>query len=890
MYLKKYGATGVFVCGFILLLFQMTIARAEITPPEKYIGFKPGADFHLMTYEQAIGYFELLAGETDRMIMLDMGATSEGRRMKYGVISSAGNLAKLDYYKELNKKLSLVKGVPEAEAKKLAENGKVIVWIDGGLHGTEVAPAQLLPQLAYDLVTMEDARTKSIREDVIALIVFANPDGMTIVADWYMPNVGTPYEVSPIPWLYHKYAGHDNNRDSFVSNLIETKNMNIATSREWFPHILYNQHQTAPFPARIWIPPDAEPTNPNIHPIIIRWKNLIGAAMGKAFDEANQPGAISRVHFDTWYPGYATQVVDGHNTVSILTETQLYRYATPQFFHLRDFPREHQDLTKGVFYPSPWLGGWWRIGDAVAYNWTACMAVLETAAKYRYDFLFDKWRIGKDVIDRFASEPPYGWIIPANQRDQFSTANLINKLLITGIDVYQAESSFKHNGISYARGSYIIPTSQPFGLFVKNLLEKQDYPDMRKYKHLWQGVAGSPKINREPIPAYDGAGWTLPLQMGVDFNEISAPLDVRKKLITQAEPASGMAGGNGGDVILSSADNGSYIAVNRILKNNGKVKRATEKFETNGKAFPPGTFLIEANSVKGNNLKKILAKSKTQALRGKVKVASIKLTQPRIALYKSWVASMDAGWLSWIFEEFEFPFDSLTNADVKAGNLHTRYDVIVLPDQWTRSIINGHKKGTIPPNYAGGIDMAGVDNLKKFVEAGGTLVCNESSCDLVIKHFYFPLKNVLAKVKRDSFSNPGSILKMKYKTDHPLAYGLEENGFTYFGRGYVFETISDSAKKDQKIKDKAPQKDKKPAPKKEASPKYIPINPVEVAKFPDDSLLVSGWILGERLIRNKPTVLDVPYGKGKVVLFGFNVHNRAQAYATMKLLFNALYY
>jgi len=781
----------------LFLLNPIIESTAQITTPESFLGFKPGADFHLMTYEQAIGYFEKLASQTDRMIVLDMGITSEGRRMKYGVLSSAENLQKLEHYKELNKKLSLVRGVTENMAKELADEGKVIVWIDGGLHGTEVAPAQLLPQLAYDLVTMENKRTRLIRDEVITLIVFANPDGMTIVSDWYMKNVGTPYEVSSIPWLYHKYAGHDNNRDSFVSNLVETQNMNIATSQVWFPEILYNQHQTAPFPARIWIPPDAEPTNPNVHPLIVRWKNLIGAAMGKAFDEANQPGAISRVHFDTWYPGYATQVVDGHNTVSILTETQLYRYATPQFFQLRDFPRAHQDLTKGVFYPSPWLGGWWRIGDAVAYNWTACMAILETAAKYRYDFLFDKWRMGKDVIERFANEPPYGWIISADQRDPFSTANLINKLLINGIEIYQSESGFVHNGILYPKGSYIISNSQPFGLFVKNLLEKQDYPDLRKYKHLWQGVVGSPKISREPIRAYDGAGWTLPFQMGVHFHEISQPLDVRKKMIGQAEPPSGLTGGSGPYFILSPSDNGSYIAVNHALNSGGKVKRATEKFTLNGKKYPKGAFLIETSSIKQNKLTNILSKAKIQAKRGKVSVGTTTLKKPRIALYKSWTASMDAGWLCWIFEQFAFPFDSLTNAEVKAGNLNKRFDVIVLPDQWTGSIINGHKKGTIPPDYAGGIDMDGVDNLKQFVENGGTLVCNESSCDLAIKHFYFPLKNALQGVKPDSFSNPGSILKMKFDTNHPLAYGMEENGYTFFGRGYVFKTISDTIKKDK---------------------------------------------------------------------------------------------
>ncbi len=878
----------------IKLIFLLSLWSApifgQVISPEAYLGFKPGADFKLMSYEQAIGYFEVLASQTDRMIVLDMGRTSEGRRMKYGVVSSAENLKQLDHYKELNKRLTLVRGVDADQAKKLAEQGKVIVWIDGGLHGTEVAPAQLLPQLAYDLVTMEDPRTQLIRREVITLIVFANPDGMTIVSDWYMPHVGTPYEVSPIPWLYHKYAGHDNNRDSFVSNLIETQNMNIATSQVWYPEILYNQHQTAPFPARIWIPPDAEPTNPNIHPINIRWKNLIGAAMGKAFDEANQPGAISRVTFDTWYPGYATQVVDGHNTISILTETQLYRYATPQFVPLRDFPKEHQDLTRGVFYPNPWLGGWWRLGDAVAYNWTACMALLETAAKYRYDLLFDKWRMGKDVIERFASEPPYGWIIPSQQPDPYSTANLINKLLINGIEIYESETDFVHDGITFPKGSFIIPTSQPFGLFVKNLFEYQEYPDLRKYKHLWQGLVDSPKMSREPIPAYDAAGWTLPLQMGVAYQQISKPFEVKRRRITQAELSAGQLSGTGDQLIFSSSDNGSYIVINQILAAAGRVRRSTEPFTVAGKNYPRGSFLVDANSVQPERLRGILSKVKVHAQRGSLSVNSLTVKKPRIGLYKSWIAVMDAGWLAWIFEQFAFPFDTLTNAMIKAGNLNKRYDVIVLPDQSTSSIIEGHRKGTMPPDYVGGIGLDGVDRLKEFVRNGGRIVCNESSSDLVIKHFYFPLKNALENVKPDSFSNPGSILKMKFDITHPLTYGLEEHGYGFFASGFVFETISDTGKKIQPEKETGPEKEPKAKPRLPVSPKYIKIEPKTVVSFPDDSLLVSGWILGERLIRDRPTVLEVPYGKGKVILFGFNVHNRAQAFATMKLLFNAMYY
>ena len=882
---------NIWLCLLFLLALPLSTCLGQVTPPEDYLGFKPGADFHLMTYEQAMEYFEHLADQTDRMIVLDMGATSEGRRMKYGVISSSENLARLEEYKDLNRQLSLSRSLTDEQATTIADEGKVIVWIDGGLHGTEVAPAQLLPQLAHDLVSGDDHKIRLIRENVITLLVFANPDGMTIVSDWYMNNVGTPYEVSPLPWLYHKYVGHDNNRDSFMANLIETQNMNKATTGEWFPEILYNQHQTGPFPARIWIPPDAEPTNPNVHPLIVRWKNLIGSAMGKAFEEANQPGVISRVRYDTWYPGYATQVVDGYNTVSILTETQLYRYATPQFFTLRDFPEAHQDLIKGVFYPNPWEGGWWRLGDAVAYNRTACLAVLETAEKYKYEFLYNKWRMGRDTIKRYKNEPPYGWLIPLNQNDPHATALMLSRFILNGIEVYQSEEAFVHNGLSYPRGSYIIPTSQPFGLFTKNILEKQRYPDLKKYAHLWQGIVGSAKVGKEPLRAYDGAGWTLPIQMGVEYHEMSRGLDVKKTLIDEVTSPSGTITGSGSHYVFSHSDNGSFIAVNRILEAGGKVSCALADFTLGGQSYPKGTFVVNSGSISGNKLRDIASEIRIRMRGGRVNARTKPVRKNRIALYKSWVASMDAGWITYLFDNYDFPVHLLTDAEVKAGHLRNRFDVIVLPDQRSSSIINGHRKGTMPPDYVGGITSDGVDHLKAFVKAGGILVCNKSSVDLPIKEFRFPIKNVLEDVKSDSFNCPGSILKMDYNADHPLSFGMQKRGVAFFSRGQAFEMIKDAVETEEKKEKEVPGKGKeRPPKKKKPKPNYVKVEPEVVATYPTESLLISGWIHGDEVIREKAAILDVPFGEGRVILFGFNVHNRAQAHSTFKLLFNSLYF
>lgn len=897
MNLPNRFRTFVFLTCFILF-FSGTLCLSQVTAPEDYLGFKPGADFHLANYEQAIGYFEKIASESKRMLVLDMGPTSEGKRMKYAVISSEENIEKLDLYKKINKKLSLYRGVSEEEARRLADQGKAVIWIDCGLHASEASPAQHALQLAYDIVTGEDRSTRLIRENVIFLLVFANPDGLTLISDWYMKNVGTKYETSRMPELYQKYAGHDNNRDSFIANLQEIKNMNRATCQEWFPEILYNLHETAPFPARIWMPPESEPMNPNLHPIIVRWKNLIGAAMGKAFEEANQPGAISRINFDSWYPGYVTQFVDGHNIPSILTETANYRYATPHYYTLNDFPERYRDLTKGVFYPNPWEGGWWRLGDAVAYNLTASKAVLEVGAKYKYEFLFNKWQVAKDVIEKYQKEPPYGWIIPLDQKDHHTTALMINRFILNGVEVYTADEGFEHNGLDYPKGSYLIFTSQPFGLFARNMMEKQDYPDLKKYSHLWQGIVGSAKVGDEPIRAYDGAGWTLPIQMGVDYFEMSKPLPVKKTLIHKTASPPGSLNRRGPIFVFSHSDNGSFIAVNQIHKAGGKIGCALSEFTLAGNTYPAGTFIVDSNSITASKLKEIAVQTRTQMVGGRTSVKTKPLRNNRIALYKSWTASMDAGWISYLFDQYEFKYHFLTDAEIKAGSLRKRFDVIVLASLRARSIINGNRKGSIHPDYVGGITAHGVENIKKFVKEGGILVCNSGSSSFAIQEFRLPFKNVLQGVKSVDFNCPGSILKMNYKTDHPLAFGFQEEGAAYFSRGIAFEydakPVSPTAKKAPAKKAAAgtapPAKKKSPPAKKKYVQEKAKVTYKAVAEFPDESLLLSGWIKGDELIRKKASVLDIDFEKGKLILFGFNVHNRAQSYSTFKLLFNALIY
>jgi hypothetical protein len=855
---------------FLFLLLSVPLCFSQITTPEAFLGYKPGEDFRLATYEQLIGYFERLASESDRIQVFDMGPTSMGRRMKYAVISSEDNMADLEKYQEITRKLSLARDISEEEAKRLAKEGKVIVWIDSGIHASETSPPMHQFQLAYDLLTGTDDQSRFIRDNVILLLVEANPDGMTLVADWYMKNVGTPYEMSRLPVLYHKYAGHDNNRDSFMANLLETQNMNRVVGREWFPELMYSQHESAPFPARIWMPPNPEPVSPNLHPLITRWKNLVGSAMGQGFDGADQPGALSRTAFDLWYPGYSDgPAVETHNIPSILTETANFGYATPHLYRLNDFPEAYRDLTAGTFYPSPWRGGWWRFRDAIEYDLTASKSVLDAAEKYGYEFLFFKYKMGRDVIEKFSKEAPYGWIFPADQRDSGTCRSMLNRFIGYGIEVYMADESFTLDGISYPKDSYIIPTAQAFGFYVKNILENQEYPDLRKYGHLWQGLSRAVRWDGAPLAPYDGVGWTLQLQMGIDAYEMHNPLEVAKTVISDAISVSGAIRGRGPHYILSSTENDSLTAVNRILKAGGKVFRALSDIKIGDRLFQAGSYVVQAASISRSAVDKIVSETGLTVHSGRVSTELSPQHAPRVALYQSWAANMDAGWMSYIFDRYEIPFHPLTDAEIRTGRLHERFDIIILPDQSPSSIVNGNSKGTIPPDYVGGITTGGVDNLKKFVENGGTLVCNRGSAGLAIDEFHLPVKNVLEGVRSDTFNCPGSILKVAFNTNHPLAFGLAEKGIGYFSRGQAFEITPDAENNNQSEMNKTPI--------------------TEIASYPDENLLLSGWIIGEELIQGKAAILEVTFKKGKIVLFGFNVHNRAQSYGNFKLLFNAIY-
>ncbi|MCK5650019.1 MAG: hypothetical protein KAJ42_01520, partial [Gemmatimonadetes bacterium] len=653
-----------------------TLLHGQAVPtPESVLGFKAGADFHLAGYEQSLEYFQRLDAASDRVQLVEVGTTSAGRPWYLALISSAENLQNVDRYREIAHRLAYPEGLTDSEAGALAREGKAIVHIDGGLHATEVAGAQHTIQLAYDLVTADDdPEIDAILDNVILMLWFAmNPDGQTMVADWYSSNVGTPFEVSSMPWLYQKYVGHDNNRDGYMINQIEARTVTRVV-REWEPQILFNHHQTAPFPARIWIPPFAEPINPDVHPLMWRTVNLVGMAMAQALEERGQKGAVHMGSgFDNWYPGFLDHAHNFHNVASFMTETGLYRLATPHFYTLSDFPPLSQDLRPESLYSSPWEGGWWRLRDAVDYMITASISVLDVAAKYKEDLLYNRYQAGRDVVAQYRDGPPYAFFIPQDQRDPVAAAEMLRRLAFNGIDVHALTNEVTIDRITHPAGTWAILMDQPNANFVRTLFAVQEYPDLREYP---EGPPDQP---------YDVSGWTLPYQFDVRVVEGRSPISeaMREEMELLSDeplapssegdaalwdsppgvgfdsdpvaraivPPEGRVQGGGSALVLDAAENNTYKALNSARRQGAQVSFRPGSPGVDGEAGTSGSWVVSGLS--GNARSGLVRDLHLQASGGSSGSA---VRQPSIGLYRPWSASMDEGWTRWLLEMYGFDF------------------------------------------------------------------------------------------------------------------------------------------------------------------------------------------------------------------------------------------
>lgn len=720
--------------------------------PREHFGFDPGDDYRLANHDQVISYFRKLAAESDRIRLVEFGTSSEGRPMIAAFLSDAANLRRLDRWKEINRSLALGQAPPE-EAQRLAREGKAIVWIDSGLHATEVAPVQHAPHLAYRLIADESEEARRIRSNVILIQVpVINPDGLDMVAAWYGRNVGTPFELAPLPWLYQKYAGHDNNRDYFMFNLPETRHVGRMLFREWFPHIVYNQHQIAPFPARIFIPPYAEPLNPNIQPAVMEGINRIGSVMRERFLREDKPGVISYLNFDAWWNGGLRSAPAFHNMHGILTETALFYYATPKEYRLSDLPERFQNGVPAreptVFYPKPWLGGRWALRDAVDYMLTADFAILAEAAANPSHYLLKAWEMARANIEQGRKGNPFAWVVPASQHDPWSAAQMLERLHLAGVRIHRATAPFQAGGASYPAGTHILYAAQPFRGYLADLMEPQKYPEIR--------TAPNGPVRRP----YDLAGWTLPYQMGVTVVRAEAPFEAQAAPVESVEiPAP----------VLDLRQNSAFLAIAAAHRQGRDV------FVT-----PQGALSLEKPA------------------------SGWQLKPPRTALYVPFTANMDAGWTQWLLDQFSVPYELLHNEAIRSGGLRDRFDVILLAQQSVQSILHGTPELTKlrtgenarqRPEFSGGIGLEGARQLEDFVRRGGTLIAFDSATELPLALFPLDVRPGLrpgVASEQSGWFCPGSILRMTADPKHPIAFGMPAEHFATSTGGQFFE-LEDSA-------------------------------------------------------------------------------------------------
>jgi zinc carboxypeptidase len=900
---------------FVLALFAAAIVLVparpadpvapRITSPKQQFGFNLGDDYQLINYEQYSDYLGKLVKESDRIKVMNIGNTAEKRQQLVAIVTSPANHDKLGQYRDISRRLAFAEGLSPEEAKKLAAEGKAVVWIDGGLHASEVLCAQAMMETIYQLVNGTDAETLRILDDVVVLFVHANPDGHDLVADWYMRERDPKKRsLAGLPRLYQKYIGHDNNRDFYANTQAETKNMNRVMYREWLPQIVYNHHQSGPPGTVLFCPPFRDPFNYNVDPLVVSGIDAVGAAMMQRFLVENKPGATTRsgARYSTWWNGGLRTTCYFHNMIGLLTET--IGNPTPMripFNPAQQLPRAD--------YLAPIPPQEWHFRRSVDYSVTANKAILDYASRHREQLLHNIWLMGKNAIDRgnknswtvtprivaaakgdraagsfekFFRDPAKrdarGYIIPANQPDFLTATKFVNVLIATGVKVHRAKSDFAVNGKTYPAGSYIVKCAQPFRAHVLDMFEPQDHPDDFAYP------------GATPTPPYDAAGWTLAYQMGVRFDRILDGFDgpfeeVKDELppppakVLDAEGAVGF--------FLHIRTNDAFRAVNQLLAAGEEVRRLKEHFVAEGFKHPPGMFIITNKAGTQARLEKIAAALGTRFIgsKGAPGMEAVLLKPVRIGLWDRYGGSMPSGWTRWILEQFEFPFRVVYPPELDKGDLHEKLDVILLVDGAIGGF-GGRRPmgGDAPPSdEVNVIDEIGLPaeyrgrrgsittaktlpQLKKFLEEGGTILTIGSSTQLATQ-LGLPIANhLVAKdgegkerpLGRDRFYVPPSILRVKVDNTHPLAWGLANEVDVMFNNSPTFRanTIGDSMSR--------------------------------VAWFEGKTPLRSGWAYGQEHLDGGVAVIDAPVGKGRLVLFGPQVLFRGQPHGTFKLVFNAI--
>jgi ribosomal protein L18 len=823
-----------------VLLAPSVPAASPVPTPESVLGFVPGADRKLADWGQVLVYLRALDAASDRVSVEEVGKTTGGRPFVLVTVTSAANHARLEEIRAANARLADPRGLGEGEAERLVRGGKTIVAMAFSIHSTEVGGTLASLRLLHHLASSDDPETRAILDQTVLLVLPShNPDGTDLVAEWYRRQLGTPFEGTAPPELYHPYVGHDNNRDWYVFTQQETRLTVRHLYHRWHPQIVHDVHQMGPRGARIFVPPYADPWEPNVDGALVAAANALGSHVASRLTSAGRTGVVTDAIFDAWTPGRAYPHT--HGGVRLLSETASARLATPIEVKAEELERRgagYDPRTASANFPAPWPGGAWRLADVVETQLQASLAILQHAAANREHWLRTALAVNRRGSARV---DPFAFVVPAGQRDPSAVARLLEVLRLGEVELSRARAPFEAGGRRYEAGSWVVRMQQPASGFAKTLLERQRYPDLREY------------ASDEPRRPYDVTAHTLPLLLGVEADAASASFEAALEPVAEPVVVPGRVEGEGPRLALGHAS-GDLVALARLLERGVDVRWALEPFTDAGRSFPAGTLLVPDSARRF--VASLASELGVEARAVRAEPRALRLRRPRVGLYRSWVPSMDEGWTRFVFEkEVGVPYGELRDREVRAGRLRERFDAIVLPDQPPGALLNGHAPGTMPEAYTGGLGADGTAALRAFVEAGGTLVALDSATGFAIEQLRLPVKNALAGVGPAAFFCPGSILKVRVEPAPPLGHGLPETTPVWF----------------------------------EGSPAFEVERGTVVARYGDEDPLLSGWLLGGDRLKGRAALVEVPLGKGCVVLFGFRPQYRAQSRVTYPALLNALY-
>lgn len=847
--------------ALMLACLQPPLAAQEIQSPEAVFGFRMGEDRRLVNWEQIVAYMTALSAASPRVQLVELGRTTLERPMIMMVISGEETMADLEKYKQIQQQLARPYGLAPEAASELIRAGKTVCLITMNIHSTEIAASQEALELAYELATAGDARTRNILDNVILLMVPSlNPDGQDMITKWYLKHAGTPYEGSRMPYKYHFYADHDNNRDWFFFSLQESRMVAQVLYHDWHPEIVMDQHQMGSTGARFFLPPYADPVNPNVAPSVMANTNLVGKHIIAEMHDRGFKGLVTNTVFNAFFEGTMSKTPLWHNRIGILTEAASARVAAPLYFprtSLRGMGQDLPEYKQQTNFLDPWPGGWWRLRDIVEYQKAAALSLLDMAAMYKEKFKTNFYELNRRAIEVKPEDHPEAYVLPQDQFDPGNMLELLRRLRFANVDIYRAGKDFRSAAGDFRAGDFVIPLAQPARAYIKDLLERQHYPDLREYP-------GGP-----PRQPYDVTAWTLPLQMGVRAVALNEALAVPLEQVETLRLDIDNSWIKPGWVAIERRLTHGHRVVNRLAKADIEIHELAGDYG----GFPRGTFLVRCDDRNRAQLESAANAAQVQlqqmmAPDGASQPPLRKIRPARIGIYQPWVPWVyDEGWLRLVLDNFEFSYQVLHNPDFQDKSaLNDKLDVLILTSQSSGSILNGmsareRKLGDpeLPAEYNGGIGDKGVEQIRKFVDDGGTLLCFGEACEFAMEKLRLPAENVLGQTGRKEFFIPGSILEMTLDGGSALSYGMPERVPVYINSRIALKLLP------------------------------YPAEIRESGFYGEHQLLLSGWAVGEELLHGKAALAEIPVGKGKVILYAFRPQHRSQMYGTFKLIFNALY-